>query len=187
MAEQVQPDIFDPPCHKLKSDIQSKLDTLLKEYETQFTKDETSIGTTPLTEMTINTGNSEPISQKPYPIAMKNYQWVKEEIEKLLTVNIIYSSRSSWSAPIIVVPKGDGEKQLVIDYRALNKVTRNVYLANAKGRRYLFQAEWSKVYFSTLDLRAGYHLIPLDKSLISKTVFQFPFQQSTNTSKYPSA
>ena len=74
MAEQVQPDIFDPPHHKLKPGIQSRLDTLLKEYETQFTKDETSIGTTPLTEMTINTGNSEPVSQKPYPIAMKNYQ-----------------------------------------------------------------------------------------------------------------
>ena len=36
--------------------------------------------------MTIDTGNSDPISQEPYPIAMKNYQWVKEEIDKLLTV-----------------------------------------------------------------------------------------------------
>ena len=71
MAEQVQPDILDPPHHKLKPSIQSNLDTLLKEYERQFAKDETSIGTTPLTEMTIKTGNSEPISQKPYPIAMK--------------------------------------------------------------------------------------------------------------------
>ena len=58
MAEQVLPDIFDPPHHKLKPCIESKLDTLLKEYETQFSKDETSIGTTPLTEMTIDTGNS---------------------------------------------------------------------------------------------------------------------------------
>ena len=33
MAEQVKPDTFDPPCHKLKTNIQSKLDTLLKEYE----------------------------------------------------------------------------------------------------------------------------------------------------------
>ena len=82
MAEQVQPDIFNPPHHKLKPGIQSKLDTLLKEYETQFAKDETSIRTTPLTEMTINTGNSDPISQKPYPITMKNYQWVKEKISK---------------------------------------------------------------------------------------------------------
>ena len=30
MVEQVQPDIFDPPHHKLKPGIQSKLDTLLK-------------------------------------------------------------------------------------------------------------------------------------------------------------
>ena len=60
MAEQVQPDIFDPLYHKLKAGIQSKLVTLLKEYETQFAKDETSIGTIPLTEITIDAGYSEP-------------------------------------------------------------------------------------------------------------------------------
>ena len=43
----------------------------------KFAKDETSIETTPLTSMTIDTGASDPISQKPYPIAMKHYQWVK--------------------------------------------------------------------------------------------------------------
>ena len=73
--------------------------------------------------MTIDTYNSEPVSQKPYPIAMKNYQWVKDKIENLLTAKVIHSSKSSWSAPIIVVPKGDGGKQLDINYRALNKVT----------------------------------------------------------------
>ena len=124
MAEQVQPDVFDPPHHKLKPGIQSKLDALLKEYESQFAKDEMSIGITLLMEMTIDTGNSDPISQKPYPITMKNYQLVKEEIEKLFTANIIQSSQSSWSAPIIIIPKGDGGKRLVIDYQALNKVTR---------------------------------------------------------------
>ena len=50
-----------------------------------MTKDETTVGTTPLTSMTIDTGTSDPVSQKPYPIAMKHYQWVKDEIEKLLT------------------------------------------------------------------------------------------------------
>ena len=29
--------------------------------------------------------------------------------------------------------------------------------------------------FSTLDLRAGYHHIPLDKSVITKTAFNSPF------------
>ena len=50
---------------------------------------------------------------------MKHYQWVKEEIEKLLAATVIHSSRSSWSAPIIVVPKGDVGKHLEIDYRTL--------------------------------------------------------------------
>ena len=43
----------------------------------------TPIGTTPLTEMTIDTGASKPVSQKPYPTAMKHCQWVKDEMEKL--------------------------------------------------------------------------------------------------------
>ena len=110
MAEQVEPDAFHPLCHKLKSSMESKLDALPEEYASQFVKDETSIGMTPLTEMTIDTDTSEPVSQKPYPIAMKNYQWVKDEIEKLLTAKVIHSSRSSWSASITVVPKGDGGK-----------------------------------------------------------------------------
>ena len=79
MAEQVQPDTFHPPCHKLKPNIESKLDALLKEYASQFAKDETFIGTTPLTEMTIDMGTSDLVSQKPYLIAMKNYQWVKDK------------------------------------------------------------------------------------------------------------
>ena len=108
MAEQVKPDVFNPPHHKVTTNIQNKLDMLLKEYESQFMKDETSIGTTPLTSMTIDTGKSDTVSQKPNPFAMKHYQWVMEEREKLLTAKVIHSSISSWSAPIIIVPKGDG-------------------------------------------------------------------------------
>ena len=40
---------------------------------------------TPLTEMMIDTGTPEPVSQKLYPITMKNYQWVKDEMEKEMT------------------------------------------------------------------------------------------------------
>ena len=79
-AEKVVPDTFKPPHHKLTENIKTKLTQLLKDYDYQFAQDETSIGTTPLTEMTIDAGTSEPVSQKPYPIAMKHYQWVKDEI-----------------------------------------------------------------------------------------------------------
>ena len=154
MAETVTPDTFNPPHHELFKTIQNELNILLQEYESQFAKDETSIGTTPLTSMTIDTGASNPISQKPYPIAMKHYQWVKYEIEKLLAANVIHSSRSSWSAPIIVVPKGDGGKCLVIDYRALNKVTRKFTRPMPKVED-IFSKLNRATYFTTLDLQAG--------------------------------
>ena len=151
MAEKVTPDIFNPPCHELSNTIQNELNTLLKEYESQFAKDKTSIGTTPLTSVMIDTGASDPICQKPYPITMKHYQWVKEEREKLLTAKVIHSSRSSWSALIIVVPKGDGGKHLVIDYRALNKVTRKFTWPMPKIED-IFSKLNRATYFTTLYL-----------------------------------
>ena len=88
-AERIGPDTFKSPCHKLKQHIEIKLTELLKEYNSQFVQDETSIGTTPLTEMTIDTGTSEPVSQNPYLIAMKHYQWTKDIINKLLMAKVI--------------------------------------------------------------------------------------------------
>ena len=76
IAEKVELDTFKPPHHKLKPHFETKLTELVKEYDSQFAQDETSIGTTPLTKMTIDTGTSEPVSQKPYLIAVKHCQWV---------------------------------------------------------------------------------------------------------------
>ena len=36
MSEQVEPDTFEPPCHKLKPNIKTKYEALLKEYKSQF-------------------------------------------------------------------------------------------------------------------------------------------------------
>ena len=88
-VEKIELDTFKPPHHKLKQNIETKLTELLKECDSQFAQDETSIGTTPLTEMTIDTGTSEPLSQKPYLMTMKHYKWVKDEINKLLMGKVI--------------------------------------------------------------------------------------------------
>ena len=105
---------------------------------------------------------------------MKHYNWVKEEIDKLLEAGVIRNSHFSWSAPIIVVPKGDGGKHLVIDYRALSKVTRKFVWPMPKVEDIFSQLNGVK-YFSTLDLRAGYHHIGLTTDSIPKTAFTSPF------------
>ena len=104
----IQPYSFTQPLHTIPSNVGKSLNQLLEISESQFAQDETSIGTTHFTKMQIDVGNSEPVLQRPYPIAMKHYDWVRGEINKLLDVQIICSSHSSWSVPIIVVSKGDG-------------------------------------------------------------------------------
>ena len=174
MSETVTSDTFNPPCHDISISVQNSLTSLLEEYDSQFAQDKTSIGMTTLTSMSIDTGTADPVSQRPYPIAMKHYDWVKSKIEKLLVAKVICSSHSSWSASIIVIPKGDGGKCLVIDYRALNKVTRKFTWPMPKVED-IFSKLNGATYFTTLDLRTGYHHIPLDKSPIPKTAFNSPF------------
>ena len=174
LPETVKPDSFTPPKYQLDSTSQQQLDYLLGTFKDQFAKDKTTIGTTPLTQMSIDMGDTDQVSQKPYPIAMKHYQWVKEDIDKLLEAGVIRNSHSSWSAPIIVVPKGDGGKRLVIDYRALNKVMRKFVWFMPKVEDIFSQLNGAK-YFSTLDLRARYHHIGLTTDSIPKTVFTSPF------------
>ena len=81
MSETVTSDTFNPPCHEILTPVQNSLKLLLEEYESQFAQDETSIGTTPLTSMTIDIETANPVSQKPYPIAMKHYEWVKMRLK----------------------------------------------------------------------------------------------------------
>ena len=151
MSETVTPDTFNLPQHELSAPIQDNLKLLLQVYKSKFAKDKTTIGTTPLLNMTIDTGTANPVSQKAYPIAMKHYQWVKDEIEKVLTTKVIHTSHSSWLAPIIVVPKGNGGKHLIIDYRALNKVTRKFTWPMPKVED-IFSKLNRATYFTTLDL-----------------------------------
>ena len=105
---------------------------------------------------------------------MKHYDWVRNEINKLLDAQINCSSHSSWSAPIIVLPKGYSRKCLVIDYRALNKVTQKCVWPKPRDED-IFPKLNSAKYFPTLNPHTGYHHIPLNEESIPKTAFTSPF------------
>ena len=157
----LQPDSFTPPLHTLPEDVGISLNQLLETFKSWFAQDEKSIGTTNLTKMQIDMGNSEPVSQKPYIIAMKHYDWVRSEVIKLFDAWVIHNSHSSWSAPIFVVPKRKGRQCLMIDYRTLNKVTWKFVWPMPRVEDIFSKLNGAK-YFSTLNLHVGYHHIPLE-------------------------
>ena len=91
------------------------LDQLLEESPDGFAQDETQIGTTPLIKMSIDTGDHKPIAKWPYTLSLKHYDWVGNETDKLLQAGVIRESHLSWSAPVVIVPKSNGEKRLCVD------------------------------------------------------------------------
>ena len=166
-----KPKLTDAPVN---TKVLEDLEKLLEENKNAFAQDETQIGTTPLIQMSIDTGDHPPIAKRPYTLALKHYEWARKEIDKLLEAGVIRESHSSWSAPVVIVPKSNGEKRLCVDFRALNKITRT-YIWPMPRAEDIFAKLGKAKFFTTLDLRAGYHHIALTKDSIKKTGFCLPF------------
>ena len=159
-----KPGLLDAPVDK---QTRHNLERLLEENHDAFAEDERQIGTTPLIKMSIDTSDHPPIAKKLYALALKHYNWVRDEIDKLLEAGVIQESHSSWSAPIVVVPKGDGGKRLCMDFRALNAITRT-YVWPMPRVEDMFAKLGKAKFFTTLDLRSGYHHIALDEDAPSR-------------------
>ena len=78
---------------------------LCEEFKDILSVDLSDIGKTPLIEMEIDTGDSPPITQKPYTLPLKHAEWVQKELEILEKAGVIVRSVSPWASPIVVVPK----------------------------------------------------------------------------------
>ena len=92
----------------------------------------------------------------------------------MLEAGVIRESHSSWLASIVVAPKGDDRKRLCVDYRALNAITRT-YVWPMPRVEDIFSKLGKAKFFTTLDLRSGYHHIALDQDAIKKTAFVMLF------------
>ena len=75
------------------------------EFKDIFSTDSGDIGKMPLLEVEIDTGDSLPITQKPYTLPLKHTEWVQRELEILEKAGVIVRSVFPWASPIIVVPK----------------------------------------------------------------------------------
>ena len=154
--------------------IKLELEQLFYRNQDCFAEYERQIGTSPLITMSIDTGDHSPVAKRPYILTLKQHDWVKAEIDKLLEAGVIRESDSSWPAPVVLVPKGDGGKRLCIDYRALNAITRTFIWPMPRVEDILAKLGKAK-FFTTLDLRSGYHHIALDKESVKKTAVCTPF------------
>ena len=93
------------PNGQYSTSMKDKLDSMPQKFNDIISKSSGGIGTTPLISMDIDTGDSPPVSQRPYTLPLKHHEWVKSEIETLESVGVICKSFSPWARSIVVVPK----------------------------------------------------------------------------------
>ena len=78
-------------------EARKQFEELCEEFNDIFSKDSSDLGKTPLLKMDIPTRDSPPVSQKPYTLALKHIQWVREEIETLERAGVIVRSVLPWA------------------------------------------------------------------------------------------
>ena len=172
---------------------QNAFKELRNEFKDIFSIDSSDIGKTPLIEMEVDTGDSPPITQKPYTHPLKHATWVQKELEILEKAGVIVRSVSPRASPIVIVPKrtAPGElpkRRLCVDYQAVNSLLPPVKKAFSKAKGVLTlvplpkldeiyaRLKGSKIY-STFDMRSGYDHMVLSEESRPKTAFVSTFSK----------
>lgn len=145
--------------------------SFLENWKAEF---ESSLALTSVTEHKIYVDpNIPPIKQKNYPMAPAIQEVVEAEVEKLLSLGHIEPSTSPWSSPLVVVNKSNGEKRVCVDFRALNKHTVKNSYPLPHLQSVLDSLKDSRIV-SSIDLKSGFHQIPLEESSKPLTAFSVP-------------
>ena len=114
-----------------------------------------------------------PKKDKIYPLSRIEREEVQEFVKDQLKKGYIRPSKSPQTSPVFFVPKKDGKKRMVQDYRYLNSWTiKNNYplllILN------LIDSIREKKVFTKMDLQWGYNNVRIKKGDEWKAVFSMP-------------
>lgn len=133
--------------------------------------------------------NEEAFNCRSYPVPYAYKNKVREEIDSMLEKGIIERSSTCFINPVVVVKKKDGNIRLCLDARQINKRTVPQY-ESPQNIDSIIGKLGGKFYFSKLDLKNSFWLIPLGVESrkytgfsIDGNVYQFrvvPFGLSTS-------
>lgn len=155
----------------LNSNERDKLSRLLTDNEDIFSP---GGGPTRFAVHHIDTGSAKPIAGPPYRTSPAKKELIRKEIDKMLEDGVIEEAESEWAAPVVLIPKKDGEVRFCIDYRKLNQVTRTDHYPIPVIDELLKSTRPHGV-MSTIDLKSGYWQTEVSPEDRHKTAFTTPF------------
>ena len=163
---------FDLSNSDLNEKQKQDLFNLLHEYRDCFATGMHEIGCTPLISHAIDTTDDIPVRSRAYKTSPETKKILEREVQTLLDNDIIEHSSSDYSSPVILIKKPNNTYRLVVDFRKLNQKVKDVVFPLPLLSDVIDQIGTSKsTFFSSMDLKSGYHQVMLSPESRHKTAF----------------
>ena len=154
-------ELYDRSTGSLTKSERHEVFKLLCEYSDIFSTGSNDLGCTDLVQHHISTGNAAPIRQPPRRLPLAKKEEAEKAIQEMQKQNVIETSSSPWSSPIVLVSKKDGSTRFCVDhYRKVNEVTHKDSYPLPRIDDTIEALAGSR-WFSTLDLKSGYWQVQL--------------------------
>ena len=161
----------DSPLSEAEKD---RIKLKLSKYSDVFSQHEFDLGCTSAVEHDIKILPGPTIRDRPRPIPSKDFEDARQHIQSLLNAGIIKPSYSPYASPVVLVRKKSGKLRLTIDYRKINARTIRDSYPIPKIED-MFAALSGSKWFCTMDLKMGFHQIPMAESSKDISAFVCPF------------
>ena len=132
----------------------------------------------------IDVQGHEPIRQEERRYSLTIVQKAQEELQRFLDEKIVEPSNSPWCSQFVMVPKDGGELRFCIDYRDVNKVTKEDAYRIPHMDAILDKLRSAR-FISKIDLKNAYHQVPMDPASKEITAFAVPERGLFQFTKMP--
>ena len=154
-------------------DIDSELLKIVRQHESVFAPPDKEPPSRDVKHVIQLVKDAIPIKRRPYPLPPHKLKTMKEQITELNRTGWIEKSMSPWGAPILFVPKKNGDLRMCVDFRDLNSVTVDDCFPLPRIEVMLHRAS-NATLFSKLDLASGFHQIEVEPFSRPLTAFRLP-------------
>jgi hypothetical protein len=143
---------------------------LLHQYHTIFSRGDHDLGLETAVKHRIDTGDNRPLRQVLRRQPPHYAQEIDRQVDEWLAQGRIEPSQSEWASNVVIVKKKDGSLRFCVDLRQVNE--RTVKDAYPLPRiDHCLDCLGGATWYSTMDLRSGYHQVAMDEKDKGKTTF----------------
>jgi len=153
---------------------QAKFRAFIDEFGDIFAVHNSELTGTDRLKFTINIQqDARPVRQRPYSYSQEARVEIERQIQEMLAIKFIRHSISPWASNKLLVRKKNNEQRFCIEYKALNRcIIPEVHAVPSFSSIHDTLSYAKPVIFSSLNLRASFHSLIVDKESIKYTAFQ---------------